>query len=267
MDGEKVMQQQWLARQRDELVTALKAQTVDINIATIDVSDYQADIGELVSYIDHTLLKPHADLKQIREFIQQAREYNFASVCIHPRYVKLAAKLLAARSTVVCTVIGFPLGANTTESKVAEAKDAAKNGATELDMVVPIGELKSGNYLAVYQDIAAVKSAVNQCLVKVILETSFLTDAEIVKACLLTKAAGADFVKTSTGFAAGGATLEVVSLMRQVVGPQFGVKAAGGIRNKTQALAMLKAGANRIGTSSGIAIAKLSAGEKHAKQT
>lgn len=217
---------------------------------------------DLAVVIDHTLLRPEATYEQIKKELERAGGYRFASVCIHPRYVSLAAEMLCGTGIKVCTVIGFPLGANTTLTKVNEARDAIAAGAEELDMVLPIGALKSEDYHSVYEDIASVKAAAGSRIVKVILETPLLSDAEIVKASLLAKAAGADFVKTATGFAGGGATIRAVELMRQAVGKSCGVKASGGIRDRSQVIAFLKAGADRIGTSAGVAIADMSAGEE-----
>lgn len=207
--------------------------------------------------IDHTLLKPQATKADIEALIADAKAYNFKSVCINPTWVKLAAELLKDSPVKVCTVIGFPLGANTSAVKAFEAKDAIANGATEVDMVINIGEMKAGAYDAVKNDIAAVvEAAKGKALVKVIIETCLLTDDEKVKACQLAKEAGADFVKTSTGFSTGGATAEDIALMRKTVGPDMGVKASGGVRTREDAEKMVAAGANRIGTSNGVAIVK-----------
>lgn len=259
------MDLQWFNTQVNELNAVLKAQKADIEIPSVVPVDYQPEIdSDLAVYIDHTLLKPEASCEQIRQEIERAKGYNFASVCIHPRYVPLAVEILAETAIKVCTVVGFPLGQNSTLAKVFEARDAVALGADELDMVLPIGALKSGDYFAVYQDIAMVKAAAGDRIVKVILETPYLTDEEIVRGSLLVKVAGADFVKTATGFAGGGATLAAVNLMRRAVGTDCGVKAAGGIRDADSVRAFLQAGANRIGTSSGIAIVNLSEGEPDA---
>ncbi|HOA40838.1 MAG: deoxyribose-phosphate aldolase [Halanaerobiales bacterium] len=215
---------------------------------------------DMSKMIDHTLLKPTARVEDIRDLCQEAYDYEFASVCVNPIFVPMAAKLLANTSVKVTTVIGFPLGANTTEVKAFETRNAVKNGAQEIDMVMNIGAFKSGAYELVANDIKAVVDATkttgisSDIIVKVILETCYLNEEEIVQACLLAKNAGADFVKTSTGFGPAGATIEDVSLMRKTVGRDIGVKASGGIRNYQDALDMLNAGANRIGTSSGVAI-------------
>ncbi|AGK52282.1 deoxyribose-phosphate aldolase [Bacillus sp. 1NLA3E] len=207
--------------------------------------------------IDHTLLKADSLKEQIVELCAEAREYGFASVCVNPVWVKTAAEELAASDVKVCTVIGFPLGASTSSVKAFETMDAIKNGATEVDMVISIGLLKSGNEQAVEEDIRGVVDAANgKALVKVIIETSLLTDKEKVLACEMSLRAGADFVKTSTGFSTGGATVEDVSLMRRVVAEKAGVKASGGIRDLNDLKAMAEAGANRIGASSGVKIMK-----------
>ena len=208
------------------------------------------------SYIDHTLLKADANKEQILSLIDEAKKYEFASVCFNPTWVKTAAELLKDSSVKVCTVIGFPLGATTSAVKAFEAKDAIANGADEVDMVINIGALKSRNLKLVEDDIKAVVEASGRKLVKVIIETCLLTDEEKVEACQLAKLAGADFVKTSTGFSIGGATIEDIELMREAVGPTMGVKASGGARTLEAAQAFIKAGATRIGTSSGVAIMK-----------
>ncbi|MGT2907871.1 deoxyribose-phosphate aldolase [Streptococcus dentiloxodontae] len=205
-------------------------------------------------YIDHTLLKPQASKEEILALIEEAKRYEFASVCVNPYWVELAAEQLAESSVNVCTVIGFPLGATSSAVKAYEASNAVENGADEVDMVINIGALKSSFYDQVQKDIEAVVDAAKDALVKVIIETCLLTNAEKVKACELAQAAGADFVKTSTGFSTGGATIEDVKLMRQTVGPDMGVKAAGGARSYEDAKAFIEAGASRIGTSAGIAI-------------
>ncbi|GAB1529744.1 MULTISPECIES: deoxyribose-phosphate aldolase [Brevibacillus] len=205
-------------------------------------------------YIDHTLLKPDATQEMIDKLCQEAREHDFMSVCVNPYWVKRSAELLAGSEVKVCTVIGFPLGASTIESKAAETRDAIANGATEVDMVLNVGALKSGDLETVKKDIAAVKQAAGDILLKVILETCLLTEEEKVVACKLSVEAGADYVKTSTGFSTGGATVEDIALMRKTVGPNVGVKASGGVRDGETAVAMIEAGASRIGTSSGVSI-------------
>lgn len=209
---------------------------------------------KLNKYIDHTLLKPDASQEQIETLIEEAKKYDFASVCVNPTWVSFAAQVLKGTDVKVCTVIGFPLGANTPELKAFETSDAIQNGADEVDMVINIGALKSRNFDLVERDIRAVVEAAKGTLVKVIIETCLLTDDEKVKACQIAQKAGADFVKTSTGFSTGGATVEDVALMRKTVGPDMEVKASGGARSYEDALAFIKAGATRIGASSGVAI-------------
>ncbi|MEI5991761.1 deoxyribose-phosphate aldolase [Enterococcus termitis] len=205
--------------------------------------------------IDHTLLKPEADEAAVLLLIEEAKKYEFASVCVNPYWVALASKELAGTSVDICTVIGFPLGANTTATKAFEAADAIKNGATEIDMVINVGALKSGDEETVLKDIkAVVESAQDKALVKVILENCLLTEREIATASKLSVQAGADFVKTSTGFSTGGATIKDVALMRKTVGPTIGVKASGGVRTAEDAKAMIHAGASRVGASSSVAI-------------
>ena len=213
------------------------------------------DKQQLAKMIDHTILKPEADKASIEKLCKEALEYNFASVCINPTNVELAAKLLKGSEVKVCTVIGFPLGANTMEVKAFETKDAIAKGADEVDMVINIGRLKDKDYEYVEKDIKAVVDAADKkALTKVIIETCLLTEEEKVKACELAKKAGADFVKTSTGFSTGGATPEDIKLMRETVGPDMGVKASGGVRSIEDAEAVIKNGATRIGTSASIAI-------------
>jgi len=213
--------------------------------------------SDVAAMIDHTLLKPDATRDQIVKLCEEAKQYRFASVCVNPTNVSLAASLLKGTPVKVCTVIGFPLGATTPTAKAMETRDAIANGATEVDMVINVGALKSGDYDLVKRDIEAVVDAARgKAIVKVILETALLTDEEKVKACLLAKMAGADFVKTSTGFGPGGATVEDVRLMRKVVGKEMGVKASGGIRNLESARKMIEAGASRIGASASVAIVK-----------
>jgi deoxyribose-phosphate aldolase len=206
--------------------------------------------------LDHTQLKPEAHPDQIRALCEEARDHQMASVCVNPVYVPLASKLLADTDVDVCTVIGFPLGATSTAAKVCEAEVALAEGATELDMVMAIGLLKAGDRDAVRGDVGAVAAVAHAHggLLKVIIETALLTDEEKVTACTLAKEAGADFVKTSTGFAASGAKVEDVALMRETVGPAMGVKAAGGIHTYAEAMAMIEAGATRIGASRSLTI-------------
>ncbi|MDN5372431.1 MAG: deoxyribose-phosphate aldolase [Carnobacterium sp.] len=210
---------------------------------------------QLNKTIDHTLLKPEATEAQIKTLCEEAAKYDFMSVCVNPTWVKKAAELLAGTDVKVCTVIGFPLGANTSEVKAYEAENAIKNGATEVDMVINIGALKGGNDTLVQSDIESVVAvSKGKALSKVIIETSLLTDDEKVRACELAKKAGADFVKTSTGFSTGGATLEDIKLMRATVGPEMGVKASGGVRTTEDAHQFIEAGATRLGSSNGLAI-------------
>ncbi|MBI5211621.1 MAG: deoxyribose-phosphate aldolase [Elusimicrobia bacterium] len=204
--------------------------------------------------MDHTLLKANATQEEVAKLCEEARTYCFASVCVNPSYVPLAAQLLRGSGVKVCTVIGFPLGSTTSTVKAVEARDAIANGADEIDMVINVGSLKSGNDVAVFEDIRAVREATRGRVLKVILETALLNDEEKVRACLLSKKAAADFVKTSTGFSSGGATVDDVRLMRETVGPGMGVKASGGIRDAKIAQAMIEAGATRLGTSASIAI-------------
>ncbi|NOY98909.1 MAG: deoxyribose-phosphate aldolase [Chloroflexi bacterium] len=210
----------------------------------------------IASMIDHTLLKPDATPDQIAQLCYEARKYGFASVCINPAHVPLCADLLRGTPVKVCTVIGFPLGATAPEVKAYEAKTALRDGATEIDMVINIGALKGGDHTLVARDIQGVVQVAHAAgaIVKVIIETALLTDEEKVAACLLAKEAGADYVKTSTGFAGGGATVEDVALMRRVVGPEMGVKASGGVRSFEDVKNMVAAGATRIGASAGVKI-------------
>jgi deoxyribose-phosphate aldolase len=210
--------------------------------------------ASIAKTIDHTILKPTATAEQVRELCAEAWTNHFASVCVNPCWVPLVAKELHNSDVLVCTVIGFPLGANPTDIKVEETKWAVKNGAQEVDMVINIGALKGGDYKGVEEDIRAVVKAAGKATVKVIIETCFLSNDEKRIACEAAMKAGAHFVKTSTGFGTGGATVEDVKLMRKTVGETMKVKASGGIRSYHDAIAMLEAGADRIGTSSGVAI-------------
>lgn len=223
-----------------------------------DCADADSCVTEIASYIDHTLLKPEATREQIVKLCAEAKEYNFASVCVNPCNVGAAFNELVGSPVKVCTVIGFPLGASSTFVKSVETRDAVASGADEIDMVINVGALKAKDYDLVRKDIEAVVEAAGGNLVKVIIETCLLTDEEKVKACELAKEAGADYVKTSTGFSKGGATVEDVALMRRTVGDSMGVKASGGIRDYATAKAMIDAGASRIGASAGIAIVKAS---------
>lgn len=210
---------------------------------------------DLAKMIDHTILKADATEKEVEKICREALEYNFASVCINPSMVEKAAGILKGSDVKVCTVIGFPLGATTSEVKAFETDDAIKKGATEVDMVINVGKLKDGDLNYVKKDIeAVVNAAKGRALTKVIIETCLLTDEEKVTACKLSKEAGADFVKTSTGFSTGGATKEDIKLMRETVGPDLGVKASGGVRTREDAETMIENGATRIGASASIAI-------------
>ena len=205
--------------------------------------------------IDHTLLKQDAKPEQIVKLCDEAKQFDFMSVCVNPAYVPLAAKCLEDSDVKVCTVIGFPLGMNLTKTKVEEAVTCVKQGADEVDMVINVGMLKAGHDDYVREEIREIKQAVgHNIILKVIIETCLLNNDEIVRACKAAKEAGADFVKTSTGFSTGGATVEAVRLMRETVGPEMGVKASGGVRTHEDLIAMVEAGANRIGTSSGAKI-------------
>lgn len=210
----------------------------------------------IAQMIDHTLLKADASQDQIAQLCHEARQHGFATVCVNPINVKLATELLQDSPVAVCTVVGFPLGATLPQVKAYEAQQAIEDGATEVDMVMNIGALKSKDYELVERDIAAVVRTCHndQAICKVIIEAALLTDEEKVKACQLAEAAGADYVKTSTGFGPGGAAVEDVALMRQTVGPEMGIKAAGGIRSFEAAQQMIEAGATRIGASAGVKI-------------
>ena len=210
----------------------------------------------LNKYIDHTVLKADTSKAKVQQIIDEAIQYDFMSVCINPTWVSFAAKQLATTDVKVCTVIGFPLGANTSAVKAFEAADAIKQGADEVDMVINIGAAKDGDWDLVESDIQAVVDASGDVLTKVIIETSLLTDEEKIKACQAAVRAGADFVKTSTGFSTAGATVSDIALMRQTVGPDMGVKASGGVRSIADAQAMIDAGATRLGTSNGVDIMK-----------
>ena len=214
--------------------------------------------------IDHTLLKAESSQDQIKQLCQEAKDYDFFSVCVQPTWISLCKEELAGSGIKIATVIGFPLGANTTETKVFEAKDAIEKGADEIDMVINIGALKSGQDQLVEDEIRAIKEAIGDHILKVIIETCLLTEDEKIKACQLTLKAGGDYVKTSTGFSTGGAKLEDVKLMKDQVKDQAKVKASGGIRDFATAQKMVEAGADRLGVSAGIAIVE---GEKNAESS
>ena len=211
----------------------------------------------IAKYIDHTILKPEATVEDVKKLCMEAREYNFASVCVNGCHAKLVSTELAGTDVKTCVVVGFPLGAMTKEAKAFETKNAIENGASEIDMVINIGALKDRSYTLLKEDIeAVVNAAKGKAIVKVIIETCLLTDEEKVKACVISKEAKADFVKTSTGFSSGGATKEDIALMRKTVGETLGVKASGGVRDYKTAMEMINAGASRIGSSNSIAIVK-----------
>ena len=214
------------------------------------------DLKELAGMIDHTLLKPEATLSEVKQLCDEAMQYSFASVCVNPSYVSTCFDLVKSSNVKVCTVIGFPLGTTTTQSKYLEADEAIKNGVEELDMVINIGRLKDKDYNYVLNDLKATADLAKKylCTSKVILETCLLTDEEKVTACLIAKEARLDFVKTSTGFSKGGATVHDVELMKFVVGDKLKVKASGGIRSYEDAIAMISAGASRLGASAGVKI-------------
>lgn len=222
-----------------------------------------APTREIGRMIDHTLLKPDATEADVRKLCEEARRYNFASVCVNPSWVKLSKQLLTGTRVMVCTVVGFPLGATSPESKAAETHQAVMDGADEIDMVINVGALKSHDNAKVLEDIKSVVRAAQRHTVKVILEVGLLNDEEKKRGCELSVDAGAHFVKTSTGFGPGGATAEDIALMRRIVGPNIGVKASGGVRDYETAAKMIKAGASRIGASASVAIVKGSRGEKH----
>jgi deoxyribose-phosphate aldolase len=225
-------------------------------------NDMNYSSAEIAAMIDHTILKADATKDEVVQICREAKQYQFATVCVNPSWVATAAEVLKGSGVGITTVVGFPLGATTTASKAAEAKFAIEDGATEVDMVLNIGLLKSGDLEGVKRDVEGVAAAVKgQAILKVILETGLLTDEEKVVASEICKQAGADFVKTSTGFGKGGATVEDIALMRRTVGPGLGVKASGGVRDRETALQMFAAGATRIGASSGIAIVTGGKGE------
>jgi deoxyribose-phosphate aldolase len=215
--------------------------------------------ADLAALIDHTILKPDATAPEVRRMCVEAIRFHFHSVCVNPIFARLVAAELADSGVATCSVVAFPFGATTTVAKAAETRQAVAEGAGEIDMVIAIGALKAGEDDHVRHDVAEVKRACGAALLKVIIETCLLNDEEKVRACRLAQEGGADFVKTSTGYGGGGATVEDVALMRQTVGPTIGVKASGGVRGFAEALAMVQAGATRIGTSSGVAIVSAAA--------
>ena len=239
----------------DQLVSKIADEILKKLASEGGVNQMAASSGGVAGMIDHTLLKQDGSEEQIKKLCKEARENRFCSVCVNPSYVPLCYEELRGSSVKVCTVIGFPLGATTTKSKIFEANEAIENGALEVDMVINVGKVKSRNWNYVKKDIADLVTAVRgRAIVKVIIETCLLTEEEKIMACQLSKEAGADFVKTSTGFSTGGATAEDIALMRKTVGPTMGVKASGGIKSAETAKAMIAAGATRLGTSSGIEI-------------
>jgi deoxyribose-phosphate aldolase len=239
---------------------------LDAGATRIGLHATGAGAGAVAGMIDHTLLKPDATRSDIEKLCREASQFKFATVCVNPAWVALSARLLAGSGVGVCSVVGFPLGATTADVKHYETRRAIFDGATEIDMVINIGALKSGDLETVGRDIQAVTTPCREANVvsKVIIEAALLTDEEKVSACTLSKAAGADFVKTSTGFASGGATAADVALMRRVVGAEMGVKAAGGVRDYEGLKAMVAAGATRVGASAGVRIVQESEGKRPA---
>ncbi len=236
------------------------AERISAGLGVADAGGVEDGLGR---FIDHTLLKPEATREQIEQLCSEAKRYKFASVCINPCWISVCADLLRNTEVKVCTVVGFPFGATLTEVKASETETAIQHGAQEVDMVLNIGMLKSGNYDFVESDIRAVVNVAkkHRVLTKTILEACLLNDEEKVKACLLAKRAGADFVKTSTGFSKAGATVGDVALMRRVVGSAMGVKAAGGVRTREEAEAMIRSGASRVGASASVKIVGGAGGE------
>lgn len=240
----------------EEITMQVTTQINNKNLSDLKNTDSNTNI-ELAKYIDHTVLYADTTRSTIAKFCREAAEYGFASVCFNPTHVKYAASLLKGSNVKVCTVIGFPLGANTPLVKAVETRDAVANGAQEVDMVINIGAVKDGDFDLVEKDIkAVVDAAESRAVVKVIIETCLLTDEEKIKVCAIAKKTGAGFVKTSSGFSTGGATVEDVALMKSIAGPGMGVKASTGVRTQELALKMIRAGATRIGTGSGIRIVR-----------
>jgi deoxyribose-phosphate aldolase len=239
---------------------------IDAGASRVGVHAIGGAPSGVASMIDHTLLKPDATRQNIEELCREAAQFKFATVCVNPAWVALAARLLRGSGVGVCSVVGFPLGATTADVKGYETRRAIFDGASEIDMVINVGALKSGDLRVVERDIEAVTTSCRECgaLSKVIIEAALLTDDEKVTACTLAKAAGADYVKTSTGFGPGGATAADVALMRRVVGAEMGVKAAGGVRDLEGVKAMVAAGATRVGASAGVKIVQQARGEKTA---
>ncbi|NLM24630.1 MAG: deoxyribose-phosphate aldolase [Firmicutes bacterium] len=247
------MDQQWFDLQIEKLSNALAKQGLQLELPQITLRRNNLAVDEnIAKYIDHTLLKQDATTAEIEQLVAQAKTYGFAAVCVHPCYLPLVTRLLQDSSVKVGTVIGFPLGTNTSDVKIYECQSAIALGAEEIDLVLPIYALKNQDFKAVYEELKSIVEATDGRVVKVILETGLLTKEEIVQACLLARLAKVSFVKTSTGFGWGGATVEDVNLMWQVVADDCQVKASGGVRTREDALKMLQAGATRIGTSSGL---------------
>lgn len=250
--------------QKEELVNIVESAIASFftakdkgeTVVSRQMDESQISAKKLASYIDHTFLRPAASKKEIQLLCDEAKEYQFYSVCVPPSYVRFAKDLLVSTQIKIGTVVGFPLGYATTATKVFETKEAVSNGADEIDMVIHIGKLKEKDYLYVYQDIAEVVSACSSRICKVIIETCYLTEEEKIAACVLAQVAKANFVKTSTGFGSAGATKEDVMVMRAVVGQSMGIKAAGGIRELKQAIELINAGATRLGTSASVNIIK-----------
>jgi deoxyribose-phosphate aldolase len=259
--GHELNGEDWVECSPHHIACALNAGASRIGLAWGQRAAASADVAK---YIDHTLLKPEAARDEIEKLCQEARSFNFASVCVNPTWVKECAFALHGSPVKVCTVVGFPLGAAVADVKAYETRRAIFDGATEIDMVINLGALKSGDDAGVKRDIRAVVEAAHEAcaIVKVIIETALLTDEEKVRACLLAKEAGADFVKTSTGFSRGGATVADIELMRRTVGSEVGVKAAGGVRDLASAREMIAAGATRVGASAGVKIVQESRGAK-----
>ena len=250
-----------------ELCPERVEEVVRAGACRVGVASGARELGGLAAYIDHTLLKPDATSAEVDQICDEALRHRFASVCVNGSWVRRCAEILAGSGVAVCAVVGFPLGASATEVKVYEARRAIEDGACEVDMVIHVGALKSGDDAFVRRDVAAVAEACHAlgAKLKVILETALLSDAEKRRACELAKDAGADFVKTSTGFASGGATAADVALMRRVVGAEMGVKAAGGVRDLEALKAMVAAGATRVGASAGVKIVQESKGQNPAR--
>ncbi len=253
------MKKEFLEKLSEENIVKILDEFYSIQEKKIETSEEKTTEikkEKLAKYIDHTLLKPDATIEDVKKLCYEAKEFGFYSACINPSFVSLCREELKNTNVKVCTVIGFPLGATTTEAKQFETEDAVNKGAGEVDMVLNIGKMKYCDYEFIYKDINSVVQAAKQgkALTKVILETCLLSDAEKVKACLIAKEAGADFVKTSTGFSKSGATESDISLMRFVVGEKMGVKASGGVRTYDDAIKMINAGASRIGASSSVNI-------------